>query len=138
MKKLFFYCDHHISWKASVGLLLLRVFAGLSMAFAHGLKKLPPNAGMIEFLKSLGIPFAEYAVWGAGLAEFAGGLLIVIGLATRPAAIAWAITMTVAAFIVHAADPFQKQELALMYLSVSVLFIFAGPGKISVDGMISR
>jgi putative oxidoreductase len=51
-------------------------------------------------------------------------------------AIPLAITMIVAAFIVHADDPFGKKELALLYLSGCLTLIFTGAGKFSVDGAV--
>ena len=60
-------------------------------------------------------------------------LLIIIGLKTRLAAIPAIITMAVAAFVVHGADPFQKKELALLYLVGFVAIALLGPGKFSID-----
>jgi putative oxidoreductase len=46
--------------------------------------------------------------------------------------------MIIAAFVVHVADPFEKREMSLIYLSVYLLLIAFGPGKISVDYMIEK
>ena len=62
--------------------------------------------------------------------------LIVIGLATRWAAVFGAITMFVAAFVIHGDDPLRKQELALMYLSIYTALICLGPGRFSLDQVI--
>ena len=48
------------------------------------------------------------------LGEFFGSLALVFGILTRLVTIPLAFTMCVAAFIVHATDPFQKQEFALL------------------------
>jgi len=48
-------------------------------------------------------------------------------------AIPSAITMVVAAFIVHGADPLQKKELALVYLIMFLAIALLGPGKYSID-----
>jgi putative oxidoreductase len=66
-------------------------------------------------------------------AEVVCALLIVIGLATRLAAIPLIINMLVALITVHAADPFGKMELPLFYLSIFIALLFAGSGKYSVD-----
>lgn len=114
-------------------LVILRVFVGLTMAFAHGLGKVPPPDMLVQGLTSMGFPAPLFFAWCAALAEFAGGLLIAVGLLTRPAAAALAFTMGVAGFVAHAADPFQMKELSLMYLVVSVFFLLNGAGKYSLD-----
>jgi putative oxidoreductase len=48
------------------------------------------------------------------------------------------ITMSVAAFVAHGADPFGKKELALLYLVIYLFLLFAGSGKFSIDYLISR
>lgn len=124
--------------KGSLALLVGRVMFGLIMAFAHGMGKVPPPAMLVEGVTAMGLPLPGLMAWGAGLAEFAGGILIAVGLLTRPAAVLWLITMGVAAFIAHGADPFQKKELALLYLSFSVVLIGLGGGKFSLDHLLSR
>jgi putative oxidoreductase len=101
----------------------LRVFAGASMAFAHGLGKLPPSEGLIGKTAEMGFPEPLFFAWAAALSEFVGGLMIAGGLLTRVGA----------AFGAHAADPFGKQELSLFYLVVSLVFLVRGSGRISVD-----
>jgi putative oxidoreductase len=116
-----------------LGLLVLRAFAGLAMAFAHGLKKIPPADGFINAVGGLGFPLPFVFAWSAGLAEFAGGLLIAVGLYTRYAALFLGFTMAVAAFGAHAADPFAKQELSLLYLAICTLILLQGAGRFSLD-----
>lgn len=120
------------------GLLVLRVFTGLAMAFAHGLKKIPPAEGFINAIAQIGFPLPTFFAWSAGLAEFAGGLLIAAGLFTRHASLFLGFTMAVAAFGAHAADPFSKQELSLLYLAVCVLIVFQGAGRFSLDRMLRK
>ena len=116
-----------------LGLLIFRVFIGLSMAIAHGLGKIPPSEKLIEGVGAMGFPLPIVFAWSASLAELLGGLLIAVGLFTRPAALFLGFTMAVAAFGAHGADPFQKQELSLIYLASCVLFIFSGAGSLSLD-----
>ncbi len=121
-----------------LGLFILRVFAGLAMAFAHGLKKIPPAEGFINAVGQMGFPLPTVFAWSAGLSEFVGGLLIAAGLFTRHASLFLGFTMAVAAFGAHAADPFGQKELSLMYLAVCTLLIFQGAGRFSLDRMLRK
>ena len=60
--------------------------------------------------------------------------LLMVGLFTRLATMPLLITMLVAVFIVHGADPLGKKEPALLYGLVYATLFFTGPGKYSVDG----
>ena len=120
-----------------VGLMITRLFFGLSMAWAHGLHKLPPSEKWIAKVESLGFMLPELFAWSAGLAECAGGLLIALGLATRGAALSLLVTMGVAVFIAHGGDPFRKMELGLCYGVVSLMLTMIGPGRYSLDHLFS-
>jgi len=114
----------------------LRVFVGLSFAFAHGLGKIPPGEQLIAGVTRIGLPAPFAFAWAAALAEFLGGILLALGLLTRPAAFFLALTMLVAAFGAHASDPFRAKELALVYFFVAFVFYSRGAGKYSVDNLI--
>ncbi len=76
----------------------------------------------------------------AGVLEVAGGLLVGIGLYTRTASFLMSGTMAVAYFIAHAvqgnvlAPMLNGGELAALYSFVFLLFVFTGPGALSLDG----
>lgn len=123
---------------ADGALTLLRVFAGLSLALAHGLGKIPPSDRFVEGVANLGFPAPVVFAWSAGLAELAGGLLVAAGLATRPAAGFACFTMLVAAFGRHAADPFEKKELALLYGAILLAFVFVGAGRFGLDALVRK
>ena len=114
--------------------LILRVFAGLALALAHGIDKMPPSDAFVGAVAGMGFPSPESFAWAAGIAELAGGLLLAIGLLTRPAAILIAITMLVAAFLGEAGNPFSDREPALLFAAIAIYFVLAGPGRYSVDG----
>ena len=120
------------------GLLILRAFAGISLALAHGYGKLPPSDGFIQGVGELGYPMPIIFAWAAALAEFAGGLLLALGLFTRPAAVLIAITMATAGFLAHAEDPFGVKEMAFLYLAIAVLYVLAGAGQYSIDALLRR
>lgn len=138
MKSLLFKGSASLGLTADFGLLVLRLFAGLVMAFAHGLGKLPPPQPFIDGVAALGFPMPEFFAWSAGLAEFLGGILLALGLLTSPAALFLAFTMLVAAFGAHGADAFNVQELSLFYLVVYFFFATYGAGRFSLDAIISK
>jgi putative oxidoreductase len=118
---------------ADYALLALRLSFGLTLAFAHGLGKITGLGNFIGTVARRGIPLPEVFGPAAALSEFAGGILLAIGLFTRPAAAFVLVTMLVAGFYVHAADPFSRKELAFAYAFVAVALILAGPGRFSLD-----
>jgi putative oxidoreductase len=123
---------------ADLGFSTLRVATGLMMAFGHGLAKVPPAVGFVDAVGSLGFPMPTVFAWAAGLSELVGGLLIAAGLFTRPASLFLAVTMGVAAFMKHGADPLfsregPSKELALFYFAAAVAFLLAGSGRFGLD-----
>jgi putative oxidoreductase len=122
----------------SIGLLVLRVGSGGMMIAGHGWSKLsrfPDMAG--RFPDPLGIGH-EASMALATFAEFFCAGAIVLGLATRFAAIPLVVNMVVAGFIVHAADPWKRKELAFTYLVFFLTLLFTGGGKFSLDAAMSR
>lgn len=78
----------------------------------------------------------------AGLIEIIGGILIIIGLFTRPVAVVLFIEMVVAYSLVHAHNgvlPIQNGgELAIVFAAIFLWLVFAGPGAVSIDAAIRR
>jgi putative oxidoreductase len=118
------------------GLLILRVFAGLALALAHGWGKIPPSEGFVGWIGTMGFPAPELFAWLAAIAEFVGGLLIALGLLTRPAAAFVAVHFVFVAFVAHAGDSFGDRELGLFFLVTALCFALAGAGRYSVDAAI--
>jgi putative oxidoreductase len=125
--------------RASAGLLVMRVVAGLAFMF-HGWGKtqnpfgwMGENATVPGFLQML-----------AAVAEFGGGLAWILGLLTPLASFGLACTMAVATYT-HAIvlkDPFVAKgpggsyELAAVYFCFAVLLLLAGPGRYSLDQLL--
>ena len=126
------------STSTDLGLLVLRLGIGLPMAFAHGTGKVPPSDGFIEATAGMGFPAPVFFAWAAGLSELVGGLLIALGLATRPAAFFVACTMAVAFFVRHGTDPFADGEKAFLFLVAAVALLIAGAGRYAVDAVLRR
>jgi putative oxidoreductase len=115
-----------------IGLAFFRITIS-TMMLTHGYPKLMKLiSGNFEFGNPLGIGAAP-SLFLAVIGEFVCPILIILGLRTRLAAIPAAITMMVAAFIVHAADPFDTKEKALLFLVSFVAIALLGPGKFSMD-----
>lgn len=115
-----------------LGLLILRVaFGGLMLT--HGIPKISMlSDNPIEFPDPLGIGASSSLILTL-LGEVVAPILIIIGFKTKIAAIPAALTMLVAAFVVHLSDPIATKEKALLYLFVFVVIFLAGPGKFSID-----
>jgi putative oxidoreductase len=73
----------------------------------------------------------------AVLSEFIAPTLILAGWKTRILAFFPAATMFVAAFIVHANDPFGKKELPILYLCGFIAIMILDSGRYSIDGQLS-
>lgn len=108
---------------------LLRVGAGL-LFMQHGAMKLFGSFGAsaAPLISQMGL---------AGVLEFFGGLMLVLGLLTRPVAIIQVALMVAAYFIGHASSGLAPivngGELALLFALVFAFVAVAGPGKWSVD-----
>jgi putative oxidoreductase len=121
-----------------LGLLVLRI-AICAFMLSHGWPKLTKlmAGGEIQFLDPFGLGVMLSFIM-AIFAEVLCSILLLFGLATRWATIPLIITMLVAIFVAHAADGFGKQELPAHYVLVYFFLLLVGPGKYSVDHLISK
>lgn len=124
--------------KESIGILFARIGFG-GMMLTHGWPKLERviSSGKLQFADPLGLG-PEISLILTIFAEFVCSVLIVLGLKTKLAAIPPAITMLVAAFIVHLDDPFSKKEFALLYFFGFFILIFVGSGQYSLDSYLGK
>jgi len=135
MKKLFTVGQTKVT--ADIAILLLRVGIAALM-LSHGLPKMfALFSGNVQFPALFGLS-PELSLALAVFAEVICSLFILIGLGTRLSAVPLIITMLVAIFNIHVADPFAKQELAVMYLLPYIVLFIAGSGKYSVDYLLQR
>src|SRR3954469_21099717 len=125
-----------------LALFVLRVVVGGLFA-AHGAQKLFGSlgghgiAGTGQFFESLGLQPGERHARLAGLGEFGGGLLLILGLLTPLGAAALIGVMTVAILTVHAPKGWQATEGGYEYNvvlgAVAFALAAAGPGAWSID-----
>jgi putative oxidoreductase len=136
-----------VTTEAGFGALALRVPVGIIFA-AHGAQKLfgwfggYGLEGTAGWMESIGLAPGLLMALLAGSAEFLGGLALVLGLFTRPAAFALSIAMLVAIFSVHFANGLfmsnNGYEFGLALLAASVSLLFSGAGKASLDALIAK
>ncbi|MBW3197788.1 DoxX family protein [Marinobacter nauticus] len=127
--------------------LVLRVPVGLILA-AHGAQKLfgwfggYGLEGTGQWLASIGLEPGYLMALLAGGAEFFGGLALVLGLLTRPAAVVAAFTMLVAIFAVHIGNGLfmanNGYEYALTLFTATVALAIQGAGRFAVDNLLQK
>ncbi|MFO1368424.1 MAG: DoxX family protein [Marinagarivorans sp.] len=126
--------------------LMLRLPLGVIFA-AHGAQKLfgwfggYGLEGTGQFMASMGLNPGVLMAALAGSAEFFGGIALLLGLLTRPAAAVLAFTMLVAALSVHLPNGLfmanNGYEFALALLAASVSLLVSGGGSLSLDRRLS-
>ena len=126
-----------------ISLLVFRITCGLPLMTVF--EKLFPKDGrwgpqdwFIADVGEMGFPLPVFFAWCAVLSEFFGGLLILLGLGTRPASVFVAVTVFVAAFVYHDADLVGKGLLATIFLFMSSALLISGAGRFSLDRLINR
>lgn len=145
--------------REDVALLLLRL-AGLGLALGHGWGKVESlSTGhaerFIAAVASLGFPWPVLFAWASAFAEFVGGLCVGLGLFTRFAAAFAIFNMWVAAFLRHHAHTqllgklglvalseetlraWGDPEKALLYLGAFLVLLVTGPGRLSLDSVLT-
>lgn len=116
-----------------LGLLFLRLFIGSFMLFGHGLGKLLAFSSVAQHFPD---PLHVSPVVSLSFAVFAEvfcSLAVIVGFKTRLFAIPVAITMVVAAAMIHIDDPWHKKEFALLYAIPFLALALTGPGRFSLD-----
>lgn len=110
-----------------------------ALMLTHGIPKLMMllSGASVQFPSVLGMS-AEFTLWFAIFAEVVCSVFLLAGFATRLAVFPLIITMLVAAFLIHGADPLNVKEPALLYLLFYVVLFYAGSGKYSLDYVLHR
>lgn len=127
--------------------LALRVPIGIIL-MAHGSQKLfgwfggYGLEGTGQWMASIGLEPGVLMAFMAGSAEFFGGLFLLLGLLTRPAAFVTAFTLIVAIFSVHIDNGLfmsnNGYEFGLALLAATVSLAISGSGKLALDNVLSQ
>lgn len=117
---------------------LLRATSGLLLFWLHGLSKLQNFSDRKDtFSDPLHIghtPSLVLVIFG----EVFCSLLLVLGLLSRLASFVLVVMFSVIIFIVHQSDSLNKKELPSLFLLVFLTILLCGPGRWSVDKLISK
>ncbi len=125
-------------WLTDVLPTVIRIILGVLLVY-HGTDKIFSGLDVfIQGIEAKGWPMPMVQGFLAAYIEFAGGVLLIVGLLTRPAAFASIILFSIIFFLYSATDPFPKKEKALVFLVLSVYTFLMGPGKASVDAILFR
>lgn len=125
------------SLHTDLAILLLRILFGVLFTY-YGYAKLIGFDQIVPMFKDytgLGVKTSLALVV---IAEFGGGIFVLVGLGTRVACVLIFITMCVAYFVAHANDPFDVKQLALVYLILSVVIFILGSGKYSLAYLFTK
>ncbi|MEX2512031.1 MAG: DoxX family protein [Cyclobacteriaceae bacterium] len=134
MKKIVF---SHYPFASDFALLLLRVGAAV-MLLTHGWAKITNFSERLNrFADPIGLGSAV-SLQLVIFAEFFCAIFLILGFMSRVFLVPMMINMAIIAFMVHGDDPFNKQELPLLYFVVFVVLFLIGPGKFSLDGQILK
>lgn len=126
-----------------IGFLLLRFFTGLALCTVF--EKLLPKSGIwgpqdwfIHDVADMGFPFPVFFAWIAVLSEFIGGILLMLGLYTRPAAIMNVMVTFTATFIYHDGDLSGSGLFSFFFMIMCICIVLFGPGKFSMEHLLAR
>lgn len=125
--------------------LALRIPTGVIL-MAHGAQKLfgwfggYGLEGTGQWMASIGLEPGYLMALLAGSAEFFGGIALLLGLLTRPAAIVSAFTMLVAIFSVHFSNGLfmsnNGYEYALSLFAITLALAIQGAGRFAIDNLL--
>ena len=114
-------------------LLLLRFAAGVVFV-VFGAGKFVNHASELASFKAYGLPAPDAFVYAIGVIELVGGVLLIVGLATRPAALVLAGDM-IGAIVVSGIGLGELVSLTLApaQLAICLFLIWTGPGMWALD-----
>ena len=143
IKAFLFGGNQQNSISQNIGFLLLRFFVGLALCTVF--EKFFPKNGIwgpqewfIQDTADMGFPFPIFFAWVAVLSEFFGGILLMLGLFARPAALLNVLVTFTATFIYHGGDIGNSGLTSFFFMIMCLCILLFGPGKFSLDYFINR
>ena len=120
-------------WMQNLGLFLLRLFPSMLLIIGHGWPKMMQFSVMrTQFPDPIGLGSTISLILTIIIEVFCP-LFLILGIGTRINAALIAILMLVAAFIVHALDPWEMKEVAILYALPYIVIMLTGAGQYSID-----
>ncbi|PLP58923.1 hypothetical protein CYK37_13000 [Mesorhizobium loti] len=123
-------------------MLLLSRLLLAALFIPAGIQTLGNISGAAGYFAGLGLPLPEFAAWGVGLFELIAGLLILIGVQTRVAAVLLAAFCLVAGYLGHYGQgdnptlAFLHTQMLMKDIAVAgglLVLALAGAGAYSID-----
>lgn len=116
----------------------IRLVAGVIFV-SFGVGKFTDHASEVMSFMHYGVPLAGASVWGVGLVETIGGLMLVLGVFTRWAAAALAADMIgVIATAGRVDGGLLNLGLAPLLLVGMLVLLWTGPGVLALDAAVAR
>ena len=118
-----------------IGPLLLRLFIGTRLLYGvvDNIVSWEKMEEFAVFLETFHFPFPLLSAIVSVYAQAIAGVLYIIGYQTRWAALAMVINFGIAFIMVHWGQPYDQLTAVLSMLFISILFLFTGAGKYSLD-----
>jgi putative oxidoreductase len=132
-----------LSWlepAAEYGPLFIRLIIGWHIAYGSW-DRVSTESGFLEFKDLLvrnHFPFPLFNAYLSAYAQVICGILYILGLFTRPAALTMVINFLAALYMVHYYQPYPRKALALLMLCTSLFLLLHGPGRLALDNLFQR
>ncbi len=115
------------------GVTAVRLVMGVILALTGWGKYQAGMAAVSSSFEKMGMPMPGITGPSIMVLELIGGILLILGVATRWLGLLFAVEFIVAAFVVKLPGGFAGARLELMLLAGGILLLLAGPGRAAVD-----
>lgn len=134
--KVFNWFERH----REVGAIFIRLWVGWHLVYGtqDNVRNWERMLEFRDFLTQFGFPFPLVSAHVSVYAQFICGLLYILGLFTRQAAVIMIGNFIIALTMVHLGDPYPRAALAFAMLSASLFLLFNGPGAFALDNRLRR